>query len=224
MTTLALAYAPAIAAPRRSATHRLALALVWMTVASGAVVFTEPAPVDAPTIGLIVLLPVVGLTSMSQPLFVLLALMLTASAAAFVAAIGASDSPSGNLRLVLAGVAVSALASAVVTLILLQHSSGSGLGILAWLAGGINGRGWSDLGPMAAYLAAGRPVTKQPLGGFEGWSKLVRNALLWLGQVDPVETIESARAESWVRTPCCCHSRRCWAAPPATMISATRRW
>ena len=43
----------------RSATHKLALALVWLTVASGAVVFTEPAPVDALTIGLVVLLPVV---------------------------------------------------------------------------------------------------------------------------------------------------------------------
>ncbi len=75
--------------------------------------------------------------------------------ALIVAAIGAGDSASGNLRLVLAGVAISALASAVVTLILLQHGTGSSLGILAWLAGGINGRGWSDLGPMASYLGVG---------------------------------------------------------------------
>jgi iron complex transport system permease protein len=75
--------------------------------------------------------------------------------AAIVAAIGAGDSPSGNLRLVLAGVAVSALASALVTLILLQRGNGGSLGILAWLAGGINGRGWSDLGLMAVYLGAG---------------------------------------------------------------------
>ncbi|HEV2037610.1 MAG TPA: iron ABC transporter permease, partial [Candidatus Eremiobacteraceae bacterium] len=73
--------------------------------------------------------------------------------AAIVAAIGSGDSASGNLRLVLAGVAISALASALVMLILLQRGSDSSLGILAWLAGGINGRGWSDLGPMAAYLS-----------------------------------------------------------------------
>jgi len=75
--------------------------------------------------------------------------------AGIVTAIGAGDSPSGNLRLVLAGVAVSALASSIVTLVLLQHAGGSNLSILAWLAGGLNGRGWSDLGPMAAYLGVG---------------------------------------------------------------------
>ncbi len=75
--------------------------------------------------------------------------------AAIVAAIGAGDSASGNLRLVLAGVAVSALASALVTLILLQRGQSGGLGILAWLAGGINGRGWNDLALMAIYLSVG---------------------------------------------------------------------
>jgi iron complex transport system permease protein len=74
--------------------------------------------------------------------------------AALVAAIGTGESPSGNLRLVLAGVAVSAFASALVTLILLRGNGGN-LGILAWLAGGINGRGWSDLGLMAMYLSVG---------------------------------------------------------------------
>jgi putative DNA primase/helicase len=46
---------------------------------------------------------------------------------------------------------------------------------------------------LRAYIVAGRPITKQPLGGFEGWSKLVRDALLWLGEADPVATIETAR-------------------------------
>ncbi len=75
--------------------------------------------------------------------------------AAIVAWIGASDGPAGNLRLVLAGVAVSALASAFVTLILLQREQSGGLSILAWLAGGISGRGWSDLLLMSAYLGVG---------------------------------------------------------------------
>jgi len=45
-----------------------------------------------------------------------------------------------------------------------------------------------------AFNVAGRPVTRQPLGGFEGWSRLVRDTLIWLGEVDPVETIEGARS------------------------------
>ena len=51
MTTLALPLPAAPPASSRSATHKLALALVWLTVASGAVVFSEPAPVDVLTDG-----------------------------------------------------------------------------------------------------------------------------------------------------------------------------
>ena len=71
----ARAFAPpgSSAASSRSATHKLALALVWLTVASGAVVFTEPAPVDVLTMGLVVLLPVIGLVAISRSLIVLLA-------------------------------------------------------------------------------------------------------------------------------------------------------
>ena len=47
----------------KSIVHRLALAAVWLTIASSAIVFSEPAPVDALTFGLMVLLPVIGLTS-----------------------------------------------------------------------------------------------------------------------------------------------------------------
>ena len=79
------------AAPRRSATHRLALALVWLAVVAGAMVFTEPAPVDVLTMGLVVLLPVIGLVAISRALIGMLALMLTAAAAAFVAAIDSVD-------------------------------------------------------------------------------------------------------------------------------------
>ena len=74
--------------------------------------------------------------------------------AAVVAALGSGDSQAGNVRLVLAGVAVSALASAIVTLILLQHAA-SDQSIVAWLAGGINGRGWNDAALVAVYLALG---------------------------------------------------------------------
>jgi putative DNA primase/helicase len=46
-----------------------------------------------------------------------------------------------------------------------------------------------------AYIAAGRPEPAPALGSFEGWSDLVRSALLWLGEADPVETMEKAREE-----------------------------
>src|SRR4029453_9909539 len=75
----------------RIATHKLALALVWATVASGAVVITEPAPFDVLTVGLAVLLPAVGLFAISPELTGLLALMLVAAAAAFLAATGAGE-------------------------------------------------------------------------------------------------------------------------------------
>ena len=66
--TAAIEFAPAGAAEfipilglKKSAAHRLALALVWLTVALSSIVFNEPAPVDALTIGLMILLPIVGL-------------------------------------------------------------------------------------------------------------------------------------------------------------------
>jgi hypothetical protein len=93
MTALALPPAPLAIASRKSVTHKLALALVWLTIASGAVVFSEPAPVDLLTMGLVVLLPVIGLVSISRSLVGLLALMLIATAAGVLAATNASDLP-----------------------------------------------------------------------------------------------------------------------------------
>jgi O-antigen ligase len=93
MTALALSLPPLSLAPSRSVAHKLALGLVWLTVASGAVVFTEPAPVDVLTMGLVVLLPVIGLVAISRSLVVLLAAMLTATAAGVLAATNASDLP-----------------------------------------------------------------------------------------------------------------------------------
>src|SRR5262245_9620476 len=48
---------------RSPALQRLALVLVWLTVASGAVVFSEPAPVDVLSVGVMVRLPLVGFVS-----------------------------------------------------------------------------------------------------------------------------------------------------------------
>jgi hypothetical protein len=46
-----------------------------------------------------------------------------------------------------------------------------------------------------AYIVAGHPAPAPPLGSFEGWSNLVRSALIWLGEADPVETMAAAREE-----------------------------
>jgi hypothetical protein len=47
-----------------------------------------------------------------------------------------------------------------------------------------------------AFIVVGRPqqLQQQPLGSFGEWSRLVRDALLWLGEADPVATLETARA------------------------------
>lgn len=46
-----------------------------------------------------------------------------------------------------------------------------------------------------AYLCAGSPGRLPDLASFEDWSRMVRSALVWLGKVDPVETMEAARAD-----------------------------
>lgn len=48
-----------------------------------------------------------------------------------------------------------------------------------------------------AYHVAGRPPHgKPPMGSFESWDLLIRGALLWVGQVDPIEGRQRIRAES----------------------------
>lgn len=46
---------------------------------------------------------------------------------------------------------------------------------------------------LRAFHVIGKPKQKEPLGSFEDWSGWVRGALVWLGQADPVETMEFAR-------------------------------
>jgi putative DNA primase/helicase len=42
-----------------------------------------------------------------------------------------------------------------------------------------------------AYVAAGMPEQKNPIGSFVQWSRVCRNPLLWLGEEDPVSTQET---------------------------------
>jgi putative DNA primase/helicase len=48
---------------------------------------------------------------------------------------------------------------------------------------------------LRAYIVAGAPEQTRPLGGFEDWSRLVRDALVWLEEADPVDTMERTRGE-----------------------------
>jgi putative DNA primase/helicase len=50
-----------------------------------------------------------------------------------------------------------------------------------------------------AYIAAGSPRRLDPLPSYEGWSNLIRSALVWLGCADPVDTMEAARGADPVR-------------------------
>jgi O-antigen ligase len=75
-----------LAPGRRSAAHLISLAFVWLAVFAGAFVATEPAPVDVLTMGLVVLLPAVGLTLIGRPQIAYLALWLVVIAAGIVSA------------------------------------------------------------------------------------------------------------------------------------------
>ena len=59
---------PDAISPRKSVVHMLALAMVWLTVALSAVVFREPAPFDIMMLGLILLLPIIGLVRINAPI------------------------------------------------------------------------------------------------------------------------------------------------------------
>lgn len=76
---------------QRSLIHRIALGAVWLTVASSAIVFSEPAPVDALTIGLGILLPVIGLTKIKPWLGVGLALWFAIAACGYIGATQSLD-------------------------------------------------------------------------------------------------------------------------------------
>ncbi|MDX2204272.1 MAG: O-antigen ligase family protein [Hyphomicrobiaceae bacterium] len=71
-------------AMRASIVHRLSLALVWLAIASGAIVFSEPAPFDVLSLGLAVLLPTVGLVAFRPLLGPFLLLMMILAAGALV--------------------------------------------------------------------------------------------------------------------------------------------
>jgi putative DNA primase/helicase len=69
---------------------------------------------------------------------------------------------------------------------------------------------------LRAYITAGMPNRPTRLGSYAEWSDLVRGALIWLGQDDPVETMRDAGDEDpdTIETAegCWRHGRLRWAA------------
>ncbi|MEQ1651915.1 MAG: O-antigen ligase family protein [Hyphomicrobium sp.] len=94
-TALAVDAPPIILVPRRqrtkSAVHRMALAAVWLTVALSFLVFSEPAPFDALTLGLMVLLPVIGLFDAKRGLTAAFSLWLLVAACLAISCFLARD-------------------------------------------------------------------------------------------------------------------------------------
>lgn len=74
-----------------SLTHRIALGLVWLTIASGAIVFTEPAPFDVLGLGLLILLPAVGLVRITAGMILYISISLIPVGCAFFAILAAID-------------------------------------------------------------------------------------------------------------------------------------
>jgi putative DNA primase/helicase len=46
-----------------------------------------------------------------------------------------------------------------------------------------------------SFHTAGRPGLRPPIGSYREWSDVVRSALVWLGQPDPVDSMEAARED-----------------------------
>jgi len=48
-----------------------------------------------------------------------------------------------------------------------------------------------------AYFAAGTPQVCGPFGSYTAWSRMVRSPLVWLGELDPIKSMEAVREEDW---------------------------
>ena len=99
---------------------RIALAYVWLTIATGGVVFSEPAPYDALMIGAVLLLPVVGLTRFDpRPRLATLSLWVLIVAGGYIATMqaGILDVPATHVTVR----SISALSSVVMAAFVLDR-------------------------------------------------------------------------------------------------------
>mgnify|MGYP001156542027 FL=1 len=75
----------------RSLVHTAALVLVWITFATSGIVFSEPCPTDILALGVMVLLPVIGLVRIPKLLALFLMLWAAMTSAGLISAIFAED-------------------------------------------------------------------------------------------------------------------------------------
>ncbi len=96
------------------------------------------------------------LVGVAAPLLPALGFVAGLATALVVAALARRGSGLDAYRLILAGVSISAFFSAVIAFAIARSTSlDAAQQILAWLAGSMAGRGWSDLGFAIPYLFAG---------------------------------------------------------------------
>lgn len=48
---------------------------------------------------------------------------------------------------------------------------------------------------IASYIHHKKPISSYPLGSYENWSQIVRNALIWLGEDDPCKTMDDMQCK-----------------------------
>jgi O-antigen ligase len=75
----------------RSAVHTMALALVWLAMATSGFVFSEPCPTDVLTLALMVLLPVIGLVTVGPVLGLLMMTWIASGAFGLLSSMAAFD-------------------------------------------------------------------------------------------------------------------------------------
>jgi hypothetical protein len=52
---------------------------------------------------------------------------------------------------------------------------------------------------LRAFHVAGRPQQRHPLGSFGDWSRTIRDALIWAGEADPMDTVSEVKANNPAR-------------------------
>jgi len=78
------------------------------------------------------------------------------SASLIVAIMSRTASGLSVTRLLLGGVAISAICSSIITLIMTNLASvGRVQGLFYWLTGSVSGKGWAEVQPLSYYVAAG---------------------------------------------------------------------
>ena len=93
-----LAHRVNASAAQRSFAHGAALALVWLTMATSAFVFSEPCPTDLLAVGLIVLLPAIGLVRFTPALALPLIAFTAIAATGLIAVTAATDTASALMH------------------------------------------------------------------------------------------------------------------------------